>query len=58
MINDKTDLDYLALALQQAQACLVHQEVPIGAIVVNDAGQVIGTGRNTKETDQIGRAHV
>ena len=38
-------------ALAEARAALVTGDVPIGAVVVDDAGSVIGRGRNVREAD-------
>lgn len=35
-------------ALDQARAALVTDDVPVGAVVVDAEGQVIGTGRNER----------
>lgn len=47
----------MQLALLQAQKALALGEVPIGAIVVDEHGQVIGTGYNLVETNQTQTAH-
>lgn len=50
------DVLHMQLALEQAQAALAHDDVPIGAVVVHD-GQVIATGRNERELLQDPTAH-
>jgi tRNA(adenine34) deaminase len=47
-------------ALEQARAALVTGDVPIGAVVVDAAGAVVGTGRNVREAeaDPTGHAEV
>lgn len=40
-----TDVDFMALALSQAEVAMCAGEVPVGAVVVR-AGQVIAVGRN------------
>ncbi|MES2500444.1 MAG: tRNA adenosine(34) deaminase TadA [Pseudomonadota bacterium] len=42
----KTDLEYMQIALHQAQQAALAGEVPVGAIVVKD-GIIIGRGSNT-----------
>ena len=47
----------MQLALQQAQVALKLGEVPIGAVIVNEIGEVIGVGCNLVETNQTQTAH-
>lgn len=44
------------LALREAERALVHDDVPIGALVVRD-GEVIGAGHNERELRQDPTAH-
>ncbi len=44
-------------ALQEARHCLESGDVPIGALVVDEAGQVLGRGYNRREADQDPTAH-
>ena len=48
---------YMHRALDQARAGLAAGEVPVGAVVVNAAGEVIGTGFNAPITGQDPSAH-
>jgi tRNA(adenine34) deaminase len=50
----------MELALEEARACSLTQDVPVGAVVLDAAGDVIATGRNTKERDQnpLGHAEI
>ena len=50
----------MRLALAEAQAALAGDDVPVGAVVLDEAGAVIGTGRNTREAegDPTGHAEV
>ena len=52
--------DPMRLALAQAQAALAGDDVPVGAVVVDATGTVIGTGRNTREAegDPTGHAEI
>ena len=43
-------------ALAEARAAVVHEDVPIGAVIVHD-GSVIGRGRNRREVDHDPTAH-
>ncbi|MEQ6902287.1 nucleoside deaminase [Nocardioides sp. YIM 152588] len=47
-------------ALEEARAALATGDVPIGAVVVDEAGAVVGTGRNVREAeaDPTGHAEV
>jgi len=50
----------MRLALAEAQAALAGGDVPVGAVVLDEAGAVIGTGHNTREAqhDPTGHAEV
>lgn len=41
----------MRLALREAAGALASGDVPIGAVVVDAAGEVIGTGHNVRERD-------
>ena len=47
---------FMRLALREAARALEHDDVPIGAVVVND-GEVIGAGHNERELRQDPTAH-
>jgi len=47
----------MRLALDEASAAARAGEVPVGAVVVDSAGDVIGRGRNRRETDGDPTAH-
>lgn len=44
-------------ALAEARAALATDDVPIGAVVVDPAGTVLGTGRNVREADADPTGH-
>lgn len=44
-------------ALTEARACLTTGDVPVGAVVVDDHGTVVATGRNEREATQDPTAH-
>ena len=46
----------MRVALEQAQHCLGHNDVPVGAVVVVD-GVIIATGENRREVDRDPTAH-
>jgi tRNA(adenine34) deaminase len=45
------------LALAEARLALDHDDVPVGAVVVDAAGQVIGRGHNERELRNDPTAH-
>jgi len=47
----------MGAALQEARAALEHDDVPIGAVVVSDAGEIIGRGHNERELREDPTAH-
>lgn len=51
------DLKYMRMAVEQAKEAYLEGEVPIGAIVVNPQGEVIGTGRNSKTNTKTAISH-
>ncbi|MGH2958492.1 MAG: tRNA adenosine(34) deaminase TadA [Solirubrobacterales bacterium] len=50
------DAHFMALAIEQAQAALAHDDVPIGAVVAL-GGEAIAVGRNERELLQDPTAH-
>ena len=50
----------MELALAEARACAHSDDVPVGAVILDESGAVIATGRNTKERDEdpLGHAEV
>ncbi|MGQ9921716.1 MAG: tRNA adenosine(34) deaminase TadA [Desulfobacca sp.] len=52
-----TDLEYMQEALAEAQQAWEAEEVPIGALVVNPAGEIIGRGHNRPIAAQDPTAH-
>ncbi|HET7689210.1 MAG TPA: nucleoside deaminase [Nocardioidaceae bacterium] len=47
----------MALALEEARAALATADVPVGAVVLSPAGEVIGRGRNEREAFADPTAH-
>jgi tRNA(adenine34) deaminase len=45
------------LALEQARGATASGDVPVGAVVVDPAGTVVGAGRNRREADGDPTAH-
>jgi tRNA(adenine34) deaminase len=52
-----SDADLMRQALDLAAAAAADGDVPVGAVVVDAAGAVIGTGRNTRERDADPTGH-
>lgn len=50
----------MELALAQAQLCSSSQDVPVGAVIISESGEVIAAGHNTRERDQdpLGHAEI
>jgi tRNA(adenine34) deaminase len=48
---------YMRIALDLARAAAAEGEVPVGALVIDKDGQIIGTGANRREADQDPIAH-
>jgi tRNA(adenine34) deaminase len=51
------DLAAMELALEQAQQALALGEVPVGAVVLSAAGELIGAGHNLRVTRSDPSAH-
>lgn len=47
----------MRLAIDEARAALVHDDVPVGAVLVDADGHVIGRGRNRREERGDPTAH-
>ncbi|WP_242532620.1 tRNA adenosine(34) deaminase TadA [Nocardioides sp. S5] len=47
----------MRLALTEARTALAGDDVPVGAVVLDADGTVIGTGRNTRESDADPTGH-
>ncbi len=48
---------YMREALALAEACLATGDVPVGCVVVDPGGEIIGRGRNRREERQSAQAH-
>ena len=49
--------EWMLLALTEARAALASDDVPVGAVIVDAAGHVIGRGRNERELHQDPTLH-
>ncbi|HET7318804.1 MAG TPA: tRNA adenosine(34) deaminase TadA [Nitrospirota bacterium] len=54
--NAKTDMDFMRLALAEAEKAAAHGETPVGAVLVIE-DEVIAAARNMRETWQDPAAH-
>ena len=52
-----THEDYMRQALALAREAAAAGEVPVGCVIVDRAGQIIGRGRNRREEDESPLAH-
>jgi tRNA(adenine34) deaminase len=48
---------WMRLALDEARLALPTGDVPVGAVVVSTAGEVVGRGHNAREADRDPTAH-
>lgn len=56
-MNNSKKIAFMQKALEQAKKALKNNEVPIGAIVIDSAGSIIGRGYNQVEKKQTQAAH-
>ena len=56
-MNKTKKNNFMSKALKQATLALKYNEVPIGAVVIDAEGLVIGRGYNKIETNQSQLAH-
>jgi len=57
IFGTEKDRLFMQEALAQAQCAAAINEVPIGAIVVNAQGEIVGRGYNSVERDSTQRSH-
>ena len=57
MLSSANKKKYMELAIDQAKEAEKQGEVPIGAVVVDPEGKVIGTGYNRRELDEDATQH-
>jgi tRNA(adenine34) deaminase len=55
--EDAEDQRFMREAIAEAEAAAAAGDVPVGAVVVDAAGTVVGRGRNRREADQDPTAH-
>jgi tRNA(adenine34) deaminase len=54
---DPVHAAWMDLALEQARAAPASGDVPVGAVIVDPSGAVVGSGRNRREADGDPTAH-
>lgn len=57
MLSGEDKRKYMQLAIDQAKEAEKQGEVPIGAVVVDPDGRVVGTGYNRRELDEDATQH-
>ena len=57
MLSSANKKKYMELVIDQAKEAEKQGEVPIGAVVVDPEGKVIGTGYNRRELDEDATQH-
>ncbi len=55
--SEADDLRYMNLALEEARAAALHDDVPVGAVLVNERGEVLALGHNEREKLESPVAH-
>jgi tRNA(adenine34) deaminase len=53
----EADLGWMQLALLEASRAVEHGDVPVGAVIVDAGGQVLGRAHNRREVDADPTAH-
>ncbi len=56
-MTQTTDERYMELALEEALKALSKGEVPVGCVIVDESGAVVGRGHNLRETTYDPTAH-
>ena len=51
------DEEMMLLAIEEAKKAAQLGEVPVGAVIIDENGEIIGTGHNTRETQQRPTGH-
>ena len=54
---DIADLAFMAIALQEADIAAQAGDAPVGCVIVDPLGQVLGRGRNRREVDKDPTSH-
>ena len=54
MLNDE---QWMTVALDEARAAAAAGDVPVGVVIVDESGRLLGRGRNRRELDRDPTAH-
>lgn len=57
MYSKEEKMKFMKMAFEQANKALIQNEVPIGAVIVDINGNVLGKGYNRRELDQDSTQH-
>ena len=52
-----THEDYMRRALELARQAMAHGDVPVGCVIVDESGAILGEGRNRREETSSAVAH-
>ena len=52
-----THEDYMRRALELARQAMAHGDVPVGCVIVDESGAILGEGRNRREAASSAVAH-
>jgi tRNA(adenine34) deaminase len=56
-MHDSADVRWMREALAEAEAAAAAGDVPVGAVIVDAGGSLVGRGRNGREADQDPTGH-
>src|SRR5215203_6104776 len=56
-MDDAADVSWMREALAEAEAAAAAGDVPVGAVIVDAGGTLVGRGRNGREADQDPTGH-
>jgi tRNA(adenine34) deaminase len=57
VVTTALDEHGMRLALAEAEAAIAHEDVPVGAVLLDSAGRVVGRGHNRREEKADPTAH-
>ena len=57
MDNQDRHIDYMRIALEEARLAAEHQEVPVGAVLVSENGEILSRAHNRTISDNDPSAH-
>ncbi len=57
VVKNMSDTEYMIEAVRLAEAAYEHGEVPVGCVITDAEGRIIGRGRNRREEERDATAH-